>query len=132
HRSPFLVISAYNRPGTVHTWANTTDALATMEEILSLGRLSKFDHYSRPLRGIFAATPDLTPYRALTPEVALDEKNPAATPAAKQSALLDLTHADSADDEAFNRVLWLVVKGEGVPYPGSLRGVAAQFGVRRP
>lgn len=118
HRSPFLVISAYNRPGTVHTWANTTDALATMEEILGLGKLSKFDHYSRPLRGIWAAAPDLAPYHVLIPAVPLDEKNPAGTPAAKESALLDLSREDAAEDEAFNRVLWMAVKGD-VPYPST-------------
>lgn len=117
HRSPLLVISAYNRPGTVHTWANTTDALATMEEILGLGKLSKFDHYSRPLRGIWAATPDLSAYHVLIPAVPLDEKNPGGTAAAKESALLDLSREDAADDQAFNRVLWRAVKGD-VPYPG--------------
>jgi YVTN family beta-propeller protein len=127
HRSPMLVISAYNRPGTNHTYANTTDAIATMEEILGLGKLSKFDHYSRPMRGIFAAQADLAPYHALTPSVPLDEKNPPATPAAKQSALLDFTHADSADDDALNRVLWLALKGENVPYPGPTRGAVGEI-----
>jgi hypothetical protein len=121
HRSPLLVISAYNRPGTVHTWANTTDALATMEEILGLGKLSKFDHYARPLRGIWAATPDLAPYHVEIPTVPLDEKNPEGTPAAKHSAQLDLSREDAADDEAFNRVLWMAVKGADVPYPGATR-----------
>jgi YVTN family beta-propeller protein len=121
HRSPLLVISAFNRPGAVHTFANTTDALATMEELLGLGKLSKFDHYSRPLRGIFAATADLTPYQAIPPQQSLDEKNPEATKAAKESAKLDLSHADAVDDDTFNRVLWLAVKGEDVPYPGPRR-----------
>jgi YVTN family beta-propeller protein len=127
HRSPLLVISAFNRPGAVHTFANTTDALATMEEILGLGRLSKFDHYSRPLRGIFAATADLTPYRAITPEQPLDEKNPEATKAAKESAKLDLSHADAVDDDSFNRVLWLAIKGEEVPYPGPRRAAVGEM-----
>ncbi len=130
HRAPMLVISAHNRPGTNHAFANTTDAIATMEEILGLGELSKFDHYSRPMRGIFAAEADLTPYRALTPSVSLDEKNPPATPAAKQSALLDLTREDAADDDAFNRVLWLAVKGESTPYPGARRGAVGEIVVK--
>src|ERR1700693_2589311 len=36
HRAPFFVISPYNRPGTVHRFVNTTDALATIERILGL------------------------------------------------------------------------------------------------
>src|SRR5262249_46771007 len=42
HRSPLLVISAYNRPGVRHRWANTTDVLATIDGILHLGALSQF------------------------------------------------------------------------------------------
>jgi YVTN family beta-propeller protein len=130
HRSPLLVISAWNRSGTNHTFANTTDVIATMEEILGLGRLSKFDHYSRPLRGIFASTPDLTPYQVLTPSVPLDEKTPPDAPGTKQSELLDMSKEDSADDDAFNRVLWLAVKGEGVPYPGSRRAAVGEMFTR--
>ncbi len=127
HRAPFLVISAYNRPRTNHVFANTTDAIATMEEILSLGKLSKFDHYARPLRGIFAPTADLTAYHAIIPEVRLDELNPEGTPAAKQSSMLDLSREDAADDDAFNRVLWLAIKGAEVPYPGVTRGSIFDF-----
>src|SRR5262249_7475198 len=34
HRSPFLAISPYSRGGTIHRFANTTDVLRTIEEIL--------------------------------------------------------------------------------------------------
>ncbi len=43
HRSPLLVISAYNRAGTIHRFANTTDVLRTIEEIVGLGSMSQFD-----------------------------------------------------------------------------------------
>ncbi|HYU47612.1 MAG TPA: hypothetical protein VEK84_15730 [Terriglobales bacterium] len=46
-RSCFFAISAYNRPGTVHRFANTTDVVAAIEDILGLGRLSKFDYFSQ-------------------------------------------------------------------------------------
>ncbi|MBV9086132.1 MAG: bifunctional YncE family protein/alkaline phosphatase family protein, partial [Acidobacteriaceae bacterium] len=49
HRAPFFVLSAYNRPGTVHRFANTTDVVAAIEDILGLGRMSKFDYFSRSL-----------------------------------------------------------------------------------
>ena len=61
HRSPFFAISAYNHPGTIHRFANTTDVIAAIEDILGLDRLSKFDYFSRPLTDIFAPTPDLSP-----------------------------------------------------------------------
>jgi len=127
HRSPLLVISAYNRPGVVHRFANTTDVLRTIEEILGLESLSHFDHYGRPLRDIWAAEPDLTPYAALVPVVPLDEKNPPNTAAARATALLDLRTEDAADEDLFNRILWSVIKGPTVPYPGTRRIPAAEL-----
>jgi len=119
HRSPLLVISAYNRPGVVHRFANTSDVLATIGAILHLHALSQFDYFGRPLAGLFAATPDLTPFTKLVPSVSLEERNPEKTPGARSSSRLDLEHEDRADEDAFNRVLWAAVKGEGVPYPGT-------------
>jgi YVTN family beta-propeller protein len=121
HRSPLFVISAYNRPGTVHRFANTTDVIRTMEEILGLQSLSQFDGFGRPLREIWSAEPDLTPYTAIVPEQRLDERNPSGTPGAAASARLDLSREDVADEDLFNRILWEGIKGPGVPYPGARR-----------
>jgi YVTN family beta-propeller protein len=120
HRSVMLMISAWNRSGVVHRFVNTTDVLATMEEILGLDALSQFDHYGRPLRGIYASEADLTPYDAIKPAIDLNEKNPPSE-AAKQSALLDFSREDAADDDTLNRILWRAIKGESVPYPGPTR-----------
>jgi DNA-binding beta-propeller fold protein YncE len=110
HRAPFLLISPYNRPGVVHRFTNTTDAVATIEEILGLDPLSQFDYYGRPLAGAFADTPDLTPYRAITPSVPLDEVNPKKGKAAQQSSRFDLSRPDAVDSAAFNRVLWMMLR----------------------
>ena len=126
HRSVLLTISAYSRGDVVHRFTNTTDVLATIEEILGLDSLSQFDYFGRPLRSVFASTPDLTPYVALNPTVDLNEKNPPG-PAAKQSAELDFSHADAINDEMLNRILWRVIKGENVPYPGASRAPVATF-----
>jgi DNA-binding beta-propeller fold protein YncE len=115
HRAPFFVISAYNRPGTVHRFVNTTDVIAAIEDILGMGRLSKFDYFSRSLADIFAPVPDLRPYDPLTPAQNLDEKNPANTPAARMSEGLDLTGPDRVDDDVYNRILWLMLKGAAPP-----------------
>jgi hypothetical protein len=101
HRSVLLVISPYNRPGVIHRFANTTDVLATIEEILGLGSLSQFDHFGRPLRELFAAKPDLSPY--------------------KESALLDLRSPDASPDELFNRILWRAIKGDSAEMPAPRR-----------
>jgi len=125
HRSVLLMISAWNRPGVVHRFINTTDVLATMEEILGLDSLSQFDHYGRPLRGIFASEPDLTPYDVLKPLIDMNEKNPE-SPQAKQSATLDFSRPDAIDDETLNRILWRAIKGD-VPYPGPTRAAVGEL-----
>jgi YVTN family beta-propeller protein len=121
HRSVLLVVSAYNHAGLTHRFVNTTDVFATMEEILRLPPLSQFDSFGRPLREIFSDKPDLRPYLALTPEHSLDELNPPQGANAQASMRLNLEEVDAADMDAFNRVLWSVIKGEGVPYPGAKR-----------
>ncbi|OGT96950.1 MAG: hypothetical protein A3I79_02815 [Gemmatimonadetes bacterium RIFCSPLOWO2_02_FULL_71_11] len=121
HRSPLLVISPWTRPGVFHRFANTTDVLRTIEELLGLAALSQFDHYGRPLRDIWADAADVSPYTALTPAQRLDEMNPPRTRAERASRRLDLSSYDVADMELFNRVLWMSVKGEHVPYPGARR-----------
>ncbi len=124
HRSPMLVISPWARPGVYHRFTNTTDVLATIEEILGLDALSQFDYYGRPLRDIWRTTPDRSPYVALTPSVPLTERNTAANthPAdARASARLALEIEDQADEEIFNRVLWRTIRGRDVPYPGTRR-----------
>ena len=121
HRSPLFVVSAYNRFGVTHRFTNTTDVLRTIEEILGLDALSQFDYYGRPLRDIWTDIPDSAPYLALTPAVPLDERNPRRGAAARESRRLDLATVDAADMELFNRVLWMAVKGESAPYPGTRR-----------
>jgi sugar lactone lactonase YvrE len=116
HRAPFYTISAYSRPGTMHRFINTTDVIAGIEDILRMGRLSKFDYFSRSLADIFATTPDLTPYDAITPKQDLNEKNPQNTAAARMSESLDLSAPDRADDEVYNRILWLMLKSDA-PQP---------------
>ena len=90
-----------------------------MEEILGLGKLSKFDYYGRPLREIFTNKPDLTPYVALKPEQRLDELNPTKSPNAQASLELDsigLMRPMRTRSIAF----FGVIKG-GQPYPGAKR-----------
>ena len=127
HRSPLLVISAWNKAGVYHRFANTTDVVATIERILKLGSMSQFDHFGRQLTDIFAAAPDLSPYRVLTPSVPLDQTNPPATRDARESAQLDLRIEDVANEAAFNRILWRVMKGSATPYPGARRMATLEY-----
>jgi len=112
HRSPFLVISAYNRPGTIHRFANTTDVLAAIEDILGLDRLSKFDYFSRPLSDVFSETPDLSPFTSFAPQVDMNEMNASQGVAERMSEGLDFTAPDRVSDALFNRILWRLMKGD--------------------
>ncbi|HEY6829797.1 MAG TPA: bifunctional YncE family protein/alkaline phosphatase family protein [Gemmatimonadaceae bacterium] len=126
HRSPLFVVSAYNKPGTIHRFANTTDVLRTIEEILGLESMSQFDYFGRPLRDIWADAPDLRPYAALPAGWSLDEMNPRGTREARESAKLDLGIEDVADEETSNRILWGMLKGRA-PYPGPTRASALEL-----
>ncbi|MEP6905100.1 MAG: alkaline phosphatase family protein, partial [Gemmatimonadales bacterium] len=121
HRSPLLVISPYSAGGVSHSFANTTDVLATIEELLGLGRMSQFDHYGRALRTVWRETPDMRPYVALTPAVSLNDRNPKAGAGARESQGLVLDKEDQSSDDLFNRILWRAVKGDARPYPGPAR-----------
>jgi len=131
HRSSLLVISAYNRPGAIHRFVNTTDVLRTIEEILGVQSMSQFDYFGRPLRDIWASTPDLRPYTHLVPAVSLDEMNPAGTRGARESEGLDLHVEDVADEGLFNRILWRTIKGPDSPYPGTRRASAQDLRIDR-
>jgi YVTN family beta-propeller protein len=124
HRSPFFAISAYSRPGVNHRFANTTDVLRTIEEILGLESLSHFDYFGRPLRDIWTETPDLRPYPHRTPIQSLDEVNARAGAGSREMRGLDLSREDAIDDATFNRILWSMLKGPDVPYPGVRRASA--------
>lgn len=127
HRSPLLVISPYSKGGVSHSFANTTDVIATIEDILGLGRLSQFDHYSRPLNYVWREIPDTRRYIALKPSVSLDERNPRVGIGARESRRLALAKEDQADEELFNRILWRAIKGDNRPWPGIKRMSALEY-----
>ncbi|MBA2686342.1 MAG: bifunctional YncE family protein/alkaline phosphatase family protein [Gemmatimonadaceae bacterium] len=116
HRSVMFVISPWARGGVVHRFVNTTDVLATMEEMLGLAAFSHFDHFGRPLREIWRSSPDNRAYTALTPAQPLAELNLASAAGARASAHIDLAREDRVDDTVFNRILWRALKGT-MPYP---------------
>jgi len=111
HRSPVLVISAYNQAGTNHRFANTTDVVAAIEDILGLDRMSKYDYFSRSLADVFSETPDFSPWTAQGARVDLQEMNVGQGEEARRSEGLDFSAADRVDDDVFNRILWRMVKG---------------------
>lgn len=127
HRSVMMVISPYAAGGVVHRFVNTTDVIATIEELLKLGTMSQFDYFGRPLRSIWRSNPDLRPYSALIPSVSLDEKNARVGIGAEESKRLALAKEDEADEDLFNRILWRAIKGSARTYPGITRMPALEL-----
>jgi hypothetical protein len=89
--------------------------------------MSQYDYFGRPLRDIWADSPDLRPYAALTPAQSLDEMNVRGTSDARESEKLDLSTEDAADEALFNRILWRTIKGRDVPYPEARRASAREL-----
>jgi len=106
HRSIAFVISPWSRGGVQHHFVNSSDIVGAIGAILGFPPMSQFDLRARPLEGVFADKPDVTPYRALTPSVPLDEKNPEKGKAAELSAPIDFDKVDGVNDQLFNRILW--------------------------
>ena len=124
HRSPALVISAYNKPGAlVHEYHNTVSLIRTMELLLGLPPMNQLDAAAAPI-DIFRSEADLTPFASVLPELA--DNNllvpTAATSSAmalwmQRSATQDFAHADMADARTLNEVIWFSVRGDGAHMP---------------
>ncbi len=128
HRSPALVISAYNRPGAlVHEYHSTVSLVRTMEVLLGMPPMNQLDAAASPI-DIFQAKPDLAPYKALLPDVAVQNlTTPASTRDAEtarwmhESLQQNLQEADLADPGVLNRIIWFSVRSGSEAYPAAAR-----------
>jgi hypothetical protein len=118
HRAPVWVISPYTERSTVDSMMyNQTSVLRTMELILGLRPMTHFDAGARPMFGGFSRQTNTRPYSVIPPKVSLTERNPQNAPMAAQSAGMDFSDADLADDDELNEVLWRAIKGTDLPPP---------------
>jgi YVTN family beta-propeller protein len=129
HRAPTLVISAYNRPGAlVHEFHTTVSLIRTMEILLGMQPMNQLDASAAPI-DIFRDQLDLRTYKAILPDVALDNLVVPARAAGnttqaywmKRTAEQDLTHADMADPRVMNEIIWYSIRGGGTRMPGIAR-----------
>ena len=133
HRTEALVVSPYCRRGVVDSTPYTTcSMLRTIELILGLEPMSQFDAAATPMRAAFQGKPDLAPWTARLARVDLEERNPGGTPAAALSARFDFSREDAVDDQAFNRVIWAAVRGEGSPMPAPVHAAFVRALPRTP
>lgn len=118
HRSIALVISPYvKRKSYDKTMYSTAGMLRTMELILGLPPMSQYDAAATHMWRSFAATPDVTPYKALPSNINLEEKNTENTASARKSAQFNLAQVDAAPDLEFSEVIWKAIKGENSTMP---------------
>ena len=118
HRSPALVISAYNRRGAlVHDYHNTVSLIRTVEICLGIAPMNFLDANATPI-DIFTTTPNLEPYIAQPPTVALDNLYPPTRPSTAMLKYMEMTgeqdleHADMANPLKLNEIIWFSVRGE--------------------
>jgi YVTN family beta-propeller protein len=135
HRTVGLVISPYARRQAVDsTFYSQPSILKTIELQLGLPTLSLFDLIANDMRASFTDTPDLTPYRAVTPKQDLFEVNAPvaelegpARKAALASAAMRWDVPDAVPSALLNRITWHAIKGWEAAYPTPVTAVFSPF-----
>jgi DNA-binding beta-propeller fold protein YncE len=125
HRTICLVASPYARHRAVDSTSyNQTSIVRTIEDLLGLPPMNKFDAAALPMKSLFVTVPNLAPYLALPNLTPLARINPPANSlkgaerrAALASLKMDFVHPDAAPENEVNRFLWHAAKGWNVRYP---------------
>ena len=124
HRTPYYVISPYVRRKSVdHNFYTTVSMLKSIELMLGLDPMNRFDWAAEPIIAPFMNKPDLTPYDHCPNKTPLDQRNPSPSQLSAEgrqfyavSKSLDWTHLDGQDPKKLSRVAWFSLTG-GRPYP---------------
>ena len=125
HRTMCLVASPFVKRFAVDSRQyNQTSLVRTIEELLGLPPMNKFDAAAIPMTSIFQSKADLTPFRFVPNQTPLDQMNPplaglngSARRAALDSLDMNLTVADAAPEGKLNRIIWQSIRGWNTPYP---------------
>jgi YVTN family beta-propeller protein len=125
HRTVYFAISPYTRRGAVdHELCNTVSMVRSIELMLGLPPMNRFDALTPPLAECFNNRPDLSTYTAVPNRVALNEMNPPINmlqgrerSLTKQSIALDWSAPDRADPRVLNRLIWRTVCGADTRIP---------------
>jgi len=125
HRSSGLAISAYNKPGAlIHAFHSTVSMIRTIELLLGISPMNQLDASAIPM-DIFQDQPDWTPYKAVLPTIAADNflsgkpKDKATAEWMKKTTQQDFAHADMADPQTLNAIIWFACRGSGSKVPES-------------
>ncbi len=124
HRSTALVISKYS-PGTSQQpfvdrhFYTTVNMLHTMEMLLGLPPMNNNDAQAAVMAPLFSGTgnqPPFTADRSNLQSGLIYEMNSPHAPGAQESSRMDFSHADAANAQELNAILWRESKGD-VPMP---------------
>ena len=122
HRSTAYLAGGFVKRKLIdHTMYSTSSMLRTMELILGLPPMSQYDAAALPMFKCFSATPDLSPFKAVPPNVDLNEKSVKNTASARLSETFDFSKEDRIPDLVFSEVIWKAVKGEASIMPAPRR-----------
>ena len=122
HRTVALVASPYARRGVVDSRLYTNSGmLRTIELILGLQPMSRFDAAALPMRAAFTATPDATPYDCQPAQLDLEETNLAGAYGQERCDAMNWEVADAVPPDEVNEILWHAVRGVDAPLPPLVR-----------
>jgi DNA-binding beta-propeller fold protein YncE len=128
HRTVFMAISPYNKRKYLDSsFYTTTGMIRSIELMLGLDAMNRFDALSDPMVDCFSDELDLSPFKSVPNNVPLDERNPSrksknVTSAdlywLEKSESLDWSKLDAADPYWLNRINWYSIYKGSRPYPG--------------
>ncbi len=122
HRTIAFAISPYTRGrGLDSTLYSTASMLRTIELILGMKPMSQFDALAMPMFASFRENPDLRPYEHKIPKADMNEITKKTAWGVKETATMDLTKEDAADDLLLNEVIWRNIRGANSPMPAPVR-----------
>jgi DNA-binding beta-propeller fold protein YncE len=119
HRSIALVVSKYSprRPEPVvdHNFYTTVSVIRTMEDLLRIPPMNNNDAFAPLIAPLFAGEGDqpafAADYRNRDSGLIYESNSPKA-PGARESSKMDFSHADRADAQALNVILWRDAMGD--------------------
>jgi YVTN family beta-propeller protein len=122
HRTVALVISPYTKRHFVdHTMYSSSSMLKTIELILGLPPMTQYDAGATPMCNSFTSSKDLEPYKALPPNIDIEEKNVASAYGSKRSGELNLAEEDAVPEVEFNEIIWKAIRGANSEMPAPVR-----------
>jgi YVTN family beta-propeller protein len=130
YRTPSFIISPYSPENKViHTNYNQTSLVRTIEQILGIPPMNKFDATASPMFSCFTNTVQKNSFQHLTNKTPLDEMNKSLGMTkgkenyyARMSMQPQFDHIDGGNDDLLNRILWYSIMGKkAYPVRNTLR-----------